>query len=62
MGLFVYVLLGTAKDSSVGPTAVMSLMTFSYANQGGPAYAALLAFMAGWLELAAGILNLGDHA
>ena len=59
MGLFAYVILGTAKQSSVGPTAVMSLMTFSYASEGGPAYAVLLAFLAGWLELIAGLLNLG---
>ena len=44
---------------SVGPTAVMALMTFSYANEGGPAYAALLTFLAGWIQLFAGILNLG---
>lgn len=59
MGLFAYVIFGSVKQSSVGPTAVMSLMTFSYAKQGGPAYAVLLAFLAGWLELAAGLLNLG---
>lgn len=59
MGLFVYVFLGTVKESSVGPTAVMSLMTFTYASAGGPAYAALLTWLAGWLELIAGLLNLG---
>lgn len=59
MGLFVYVILGTVKQCSVGPTAVMSLMTFSYASEGGPAYAILLAFLGGWLELLAGLLNLG---
>jgi sodium-independent sulfate anion transporter 11 len=59
MGLFVYVILGTSKECSIGPTAVMSLMTFSYASQGGPIYSTLLAFLAGWLELAAGLLNLG---
>jgi len=61
MGVFVYVVLGTVKEASVGPTAVMSLMTFSYANEGGPAYAALLCFLAGWIELFAGILNLGNN-
>ena len=57
--MFVYVVLGSVKESSVGPTAVMALMTYSYANEGGPAYAALLCFLAGWIELIAGILNLG---
>ena len=59
MGFFVYVILGTSKECSIGPTAVMSLMTFSYASEGGPIYSTLLAFLAGWLELAAGLLNLG---
>lgn len=48
MGLFAYVFLGSVKESSVGPTAVMSLMTFTYAKQGGPGYAVLLAFLAGF--------------
>ncbi len=34
-------------------------MTFSYASEGGPIYSTLLAFLAGWLELVAGLLNLG---
>lgn len=59
MGLFSYVLFGSVKESSIGPTAVMALMTFSYANEGGPAYAALLSFLAGLVELVAGLLNLG---
>ena len=59
MGLFAYTVFGSVKESSIGPTAVMALMTFSYANEGGPAYAALLAFLAGLLELVAGLLNLG---
>ena len=62
MGLFAYAIFGSVKESSIGPTAVMSLMTFSYANEGGPAYAALLSFLAGWVELVAGLLNLGTTA
>ncbi len=58
---FAYVIFGTVKETSLGPTAVMSLMTFSYASQGGPTYAVLLAFLAGWLELFAGLLNLGIY-
>lgn len=61
MGMFAYVIFGSVKESSIGPTAVMSLMTYSYANEGGPGYAALLAFLAGWIELLAGILNLGTR-
>lgn len=61
MGLFAYTVLGSVKESSIGPTAVMALMTYSYANEGGPAYASLLSFLAGWIELIAGLLNLGTY-
>lgn len=59
MGMFAYTVFGSVKESSIGPTAVMALMTFSYANEGGAAYAALLSFLAGIIELCAGLLNLG---
>ncbi|XP_046646442.1 sodium-independent sulfate anion transporter-like, partial [Daphnia pulicaria] len=59
MGLFAYTVFGSVKESSIGPTAVMALMTFNYANEGGPAYACLLSFLAGLIELVAGLLNLG---
>lgn len=59
MGFLAYVVFGSVKESSIGPTAVMALMTYSYAKDGGPAYAALLAFLAGIIELVAGLLNLG---
>ncbi|XP_057371308.1 sodium-independent sulfate anion transporter-like isoform X2 [Daphnia carinata] len=59
MGMFAYTVFGSVRESSIGPTAVMALMTFSYANEGGAAYAALLSFLAGAIELCAGLLNLG---
>jgi len=59
MGPFLYVLFGTVKELSTGPTAVMALMTFTYASAGGPEYAVLIAFLAGCIELLAGLLNLG---
>ena len=62
MGLFAYTVFGSVKESSIGPTAVMALMTFNYANEGGPAYACLLSLLAGVIELIAGLLNLGRHA
>ena len=37
----------------------MSLMTLPYVALGGPAYAILLAFLSGCVELLAGFLNLG---
>ncbi|RXG72095.1 Sodium-independent sulfate anion transporter [Armadillidium vulgare] len=59
LGGIVYFFLGSTKDLSIGPTAIMSLMTYQYSNQGGADYAILLCFLAGVIEIFAGIVNLG---
>ncbi|RLV92073.1 hypothetical protein DV515_00013950 [Chloebia gouldiae] len=58
MGCFVYCCLGTAKDVTLGPTAIMSLLVSSYAFHQ-PVYAVLLAFLSGCIQLAMGLLRLG---
>ncbi|XP_078427343.1 sodium-independent sulfate anion transporter isoform X1 [Cetorhinus maximus] len=58
VGCFVYCLLGTSKDITLGPTAIMSLLVASYAYHN-PVYAVLLAFLCGCIQLAMGILQLG---
>ncbi|NXA43479.1 S2611 protein, partial [Eudromia elegans] len=58
MGCFVYCLLGSAKDVTLGPTAIMSLLVSSYACHD-PLYAVLLAFLSGCIQLAMGLLRLG---
>ncbi|NWU89933.1 S2611 protein, partial [Upupa epops] len=58
MGCFVYCVLGTAKDVTLGPTAIMSLLVSSYAARQ-PACAVLLAFLCGCVQLAMGLLHLG---
>ncbi|XP_073167400.1 sodium-independent sulfate anion transporter isoform X5 [Lepidochelys kempii] len=58
MGCFVYCLLGTSKDVTLGPTAIMSLLVSSYAFHD-PAYAILLTFLSGCIQLAMGLLHLG---
>ncbi|XP_051491115.1 sodium-independent sulfate anion transporter isoform X6 [Apus apus] len=57
-GCFVYCFLGTAKDVTLGPTAIMSLLVSSYAFHE-PVYAVLLAFLSGCIQLAMGLLHLG---
>ncbi|GFS83646.1 probable sulfate permease C3H7.02 [Nephila pilipes] len=59
MGSYMYAIFGTCKDLVIGPTSVMALMTAQYAQIGGPAYAALLAFLSGCFQLILGIFNLG---
>ncbi|KAM3843405.1 sodium-independent sulfate anion transporter isoform 1-T2 [Vipera latastei] len=58
MGCFIYCLLGTSKDVTLGPTAIMSLLVSSYAFHE-PALAILLAFLSGCIQLAMGLLHLG---
>ncbi|XP_063265272.1 sodium-independent sulfate anion transporter isoform X5 [Prinia subflava] len=58
MGCFVYCFLGTAKDVTLGPTAIMSLLVSSYAFHE-PVHAVLLAFLSGCIQLAMGLLRFG---
>ncbi|KAL7989547.1 hypothetical protein Chor_012213 [Crotalus horridus] len=58
MGCFIYCLLGTSKDVTLGPTAIMSLLVSSYAFHE-PALAVLLTFLSGCIQLAMGLLHLG---
>lgn len=59
MGCFVYFILGTSRDVTLGPTAIMSLLVSSYTFHE-PAYAVLLAFLSGCVQLAMGFLCLGE--
>ena len=54
-----YLFLGSSKDITVGPTAIMALMTAQYAANKGPAFAVLLAFLSGIICFVFGILRLG---
>ncbi|XP_040845309.1 sodium-independent sulfate anion transporter, partial [Ochotona curzoniae] len=57
-GCFVYFFLGTSRDVTLGPTAIMSLLVSLYTFRE-PAYAVLLAFLSGCIQLAMGLLCLG---
>lgn len=54
-----YALLGSVRQITVGPTAVMAIMTHEYTLKGGAPYAIILSFLAGCIELLAGLLNFG---
>ncbi|TDG49219.1 hypothetical protein AWZ03_004308 [Drosophila navojoa] len=58
LGCFVYVLLGTCKDNTIGSTAVASLMTYQFAH-GSWAHSVLLTFLTGLIEILMAIFKLG---
>ena len=69
MGCFVYVLFGTCKDITLGPTAILSLVTASITDncvQDPEQYdrriscAITLTFFSGVIQFALGLLNLGE--
>lgn len=58
MGCFVYIVFGSCKDITIGPTAIMSLMVQKHVSDN-PDYAVLSCFISGCIILLFGILNLG---
>ncbi|XP_071968434.1 sodium-independent sulfate anion transporter isoform X2 [Engystomops pustulosus] len=58
VGCFIYCLLGTSKDVTLGPTAIMSLLVAIYTS-GDASLAVLLAFLSGCIQLALGLLKFG---
>ncbi|XP_020786035.2 sodium-independent sulfate anion transporter [Boleophthalmus pectinirostris] len=58
MGGFIYMLLGTSKDVTLGPTAIMSLLCFSVVG-GEPHSAVLLSLLCGLIQAAMALLRLG---
>ncbi|XP_067134103.1 sodium-independent sulfate anion transporter-like isoform X2 [Centruroides vittatus] len=59
MGCFMYTIFGSCKDLTIGPTAIMSLMTAEYVGAGGIPYVLIMTFLSGCLQLLMGILHLG---
>ncbi|XP_077260063.1 sodium-independent sulfate anion transporter isoform X3 [Temnothorax americanus] len=57
-GSFVYIFFGTCREVNIGPTALLSLLTWTYAS-GIPEYAVLLCFLSGCITILLGILRLG---
>jgi len=59
MGCFVYTLLGSCKDITIGPTALLSLMTYQQVFERNFDYAILLCFLTGCVMILMAALRLG---
>nr|CAD7452380.1 unnamed protein product [Timema tahoe] len=59
MGPFVYILFGSCKDITVGPTALLALMTQSLTTRCGTDFVVLLTFLSGCVISMLGILRMG---
>ena len=62
IGGIVYAFLGSCRQVTIGPTALLALMTSrhtSFGLESGPAYAILLCFISGIVELLMALLRLG---
>lgn len=62
MGCFVYFFLGSVKDITIGPTAIMALMTQKSVENFNSDFAVLLCFLSGCIILLFGILHLGNFS
>ncbi|CAI6347639.1 unnamed protein product [Macrosiphum euphorbiae] len=58
-GCIVYTVFGSCKDITIGPTALMSLMTYQQVVNRNADYAVLLCFLSGILQFIMGSLKLG---
>lgn len=63
LGCFIYIIFGSCKDVPLGPTAIISLLTYqTVAHLDAPVeHAILLCFLAGVIELVMGIFGLGKY-
>ncbi|XP_021952022.1 sodium-independent sulfate anion transporter isoform X2 [Folsomia candida] len=59
VGCFLYVIFGSCRQVTIGPTAVMGLLTFETCGANFPLCAILTAFYSGFWELVMALLHLG---
>lgn len=62
LGCIMYIFIGSCKDVPMGPTAIVSLLTYQVVKGAGPAYATLLCFLSGVIQLIMGISGLGEYS
>lgn len=59
MGSLIYVIFGTVKEVSIGPTSLMSILTVSYTFEKPIEYVLILTFVCGIVEFLMGVFKLG---
>lgn len=59
LGKLLYVVFGTVREVSIGPTSLMSLLTLQYTMDKPVEFVILLTFVVGVVELLMGILKVG---
>ncbi|KAK6643064.1 hypothetical protein RUM43_004567 [Polyplax serrata] len=59
MGCFVYAIFGSCKDITIGPTALMALMTYQQILNKNVDFAIMLCFLSGCIQILMSILHLG---
>ena len=60
MSCFLYIFLGSCKDMTIGPTAIMGILTNPFVVENdNPDFAVLLCFLMGCIILLMGLLRLG---
>lgn len=60
VGCFIYIVFGSCKDITLGPTALLALMTYEQLQGRNFDYAVLLCFLTGIIQLVMGLLHLGN--
>lgn len=61
VGCFVYIVFGSCKDITIGPTALMALMTYQQIIGRNVDFAILLCFLTGCVQLLMAVLHLGMY-
>ncbi|KAI5723453.1 hypothetical protein M8J76_006279 [Diaphorina citri] len=59
VGAIIYIFVGTCKDVPMGPTAMVSLVTYQAVKGYGPQFANLLTLLSGIIQLMMGVFGLG---
>ena len=61
VGPFVYIFLGSCRQMTIGPTAIVQLFTYQKCGDNFPECVVLMGFYSGIVELILGVLQLGKQ-